>query len=164
MIYCFISLKKVSRERGCVYLSQTNTTETLKDFFIRRCCALNHTLCDRVRWYGGRDYPLRLLGNRLFLPVSQKFKRLPSGRIQYKGESFPGFNKPKRAPKDSKKKFVVLAKQGDKIKKISYGHRDYQDFRQHKDPKRRKNFRARHNCKTAKDKTTARYWACKHLW
>ena len=28
-------------------------------------------------------------------------------------------------------------------------------------PGRRKNFRARHNCDTAKDKFTARYWSCK---
>ena len=93
-----------------------------------------------------------------------RFKRLPSGRIQFRGETFAGFNKPKRAPKGSKKKFVVLAKQGDKVRKIGYGHRDYKDFTQHKDPKRRKNFRSRHNCKTANDKLTARYWACKKLW
>ena len=48
------------------------------------------------------------------------------------GETFAGFNKPNRAPKGSKKKFVVLGKQGDKIKKVSYGHRDYSDFRKHK--------------------------------
>ena len=100
----------------------------------------------------------------LAVVASKRFKRLPSGRIQYMGESYAGFNKPKRAPKGSKKKFVVLGKQGDKIKKVSYGHRDYSDFRKHKNPKRRANFRARHNCATAKDKTTARYWACKHLW
>jgi len=93
-----------------------------------------------------------------------RFKRLPSGRIQFRGETFAGFNKPKRAPKGSKKKFVVLAKQGGKVRKIGYGHRDYKDFTQHKDPKRRKNFRSRHNCKTANDKLTARYWACKKLW
>ena len=93
-----------------------------------------------------------------------RFKRLPSGRIQFRGETFAGFNKPKRAPKGSKKKFVVLAKQGDKVRKIGYGHRDYKDFTQHKDPKRRKNFRSRHNCITAKDQLTARYWACKKLW
>jgi hypothetical protein len=96
--------------------------------------------------------------------AAKRFKRLPGGGIKYMGERFPGFNKPKRAPKSSKKKFVVLGKEGDKIRKVSYGHRDYQDFRQHKDSKRRANFRSRHNCKTAKDKTTARYWACKHLW
>ena len=96
--------------------------------------------------------------------ASKRFKRLPGGGIKYMGETFPGFNKPKRAPKSSKKKFVVLGKEGDKVKKVSYGHRDYEDYRQHKNPKRRANFRSRHNCKTAKDKTTARYWACKHLW
>jgi hypothetical protein len=28
-------------------------------------------------------------------------------------------------------------------------------------PERRKNFRARHNCATATDKTTPRHWSCK---
>jgi hypothetical protein len=28
-------------------------------------------------------------------------------------------------------------------------------------PERRKNFRARHNCASAKDKTTPKYWSCK---
>lgn len=49
--------------------------------------------------------------------ATKRFKRLPSGRIQYHGETFAGFNKPKRAPKGSKKKFVVLGKEGDKVKK-----------------------------------------------
>ena len=95
------------------------------------------------------------VAKKLFSPVvaNSRFKRLPSGRIQYHGETFAGFNKPKRAPKGSKKKFVVLGKEGDKIKKVSYGHRDYSDFTKHKNPKRRANFRARQNCKTAKDKT-----------
>ena len=30
-------------------------------------------------------------------------------------------------------------------------------------PERRKSFRARHKCDTAKDKTKARYWSCK-MW
>ena len=29
------------------------------------------------------------------------------------------------------------------------------------DPARRRNFRARHKCDTAKDKTTPRYWSCR---
>jgi len=28
-------------------------------------------------------------------------------------------------------------------------------------PARKKSFLARHNCKTARDRTTARYWSCK---
>ncbi len=112
------------------------------------------------------DPPLTVLLNSgsLCRVATKRFKRLPSGRIQYHGETYAGFNKPKRAPKGSKKKFVVLGKEGDKIKKVGFGHRDYSDFTKHKNPKRRANFRARHNCKTAKDKTTARYWACKKLW
>jgi hypothetical protein len=31
------------------------------------------------------------------------------------------------------------------------------------DPERRKNFRARHNCDQAKDKTKAAYWSCR-MW
>ena len=31
------------------------------------------------------------------------------------------------------------------------------------DPKRRKAFRARHNCDMAKDKTTPKYWSCR-MW
>ena len=96
--------------------------------------------------------------------AEKRFKRLPSGKIKYLGETFSGFNKPKATPAGSDKKFVVLGKEGDKIRKVGYGHRDYEDFRQHKDPKRRSNFRSRHNCETATDKTTARHWACKHLW
>jgi hypothetical protein len=96
--------------------------------------------------------------------AEKRFKRLPSGKIKYLGETFSGFNKPKAAPAGSDKKFVVLGKEGDKIRKVGYGHRDYEDFRQHKDPKRRSNFRSRHNCETATDKTTARHWACKYLW
>ena len=97
--------------------------------------------------------------------ANSRFKRLPSGRIQYHGETFAGFNKPKRAPKGSKKKFVVLGKEGDKIKKVSYGHRDYSDFTKHKNPKRRANFRARHNCDAVeqkKDVFTAAFWSCKN--
>ncbi len=96
--------------------------------------------------------------------MASKFKRLRSGGIMWRGEKFAGFNKPKKAPSGSKKKFVVLGKQGDKIKKVSFGHRDYQDFRQHKNPARRRNFRARHKCDSKKDKTTAGYWACTKLW
>jgi hypothetical protein len=31
------------------------------------------------------------------------------------------------------------------------------------DPKARANFRSRHSCDTATDKTTARYWSCR-MW
>ena len=84
--------------------------------------------------------------------------RTPSGRITYRGESFAGYNKPKRA-KTKSKKFAVLAKKGDQIKLVRYG--DPNMTIKKDQPARRKSFRARHKCDTAKDKFSARYWSCK---
>tara|TARA_R110000744_G_scaffold342144_1_gene447297 strand:+ start:170 stop:454 length:285 start_codon:yes stop_codon:yes gene_type:complete len=89
---------------------------------------------------------------------SKNVKRTASGRIVYRGESFAGFNKPKRTP-NAKKKSAVLAKKGDQVKLVRFGD---QNMSIKKDqPARRKSFRARHNCDTAKDKFSARYWSCK---
>ena len=93
-------------------------------------------------------------------------ERLSNGKIKYRGEIFPGFNKPKRYHGPKKYKFRVLAKDNDELKIINFGHSDYQDFTQHKDTKRRKSFRARMKCDPVKNlkKTSARYWACQYLW
>ena len=85
-------------------------------------------------------------------------KRTPSGRITYRGESFSGFNKPKRTSGGSKK-FAVIAKKGDEIKLVRFG--DPNMTIKKDNPARRKSFRARHSCDTAKDKFSARYWSCK---
>ena len=57
------------------------------------------------------------------------------------------------------KKFYVYVKDGDKVKKVSFGDTTGLSIKRD-DPARRKSFRARHNCDTAKDKTSARYWSC----
>ena len=57
------------------------------------------------------------------------------------------------------KKFYVYVKDGDKVKKVSFGDTTGLSIKRD-DPARRKSFRARHRCDTAKDKTTARYWSC----
>ncbi len=84
--------------------------------------------------------------------------RLPSGRIKYRGETFAGYNKPKRTPGKAKKS-AVLAKKGSEIKLVRFG--DSKMSIKKDQPARRKSFRARHNCDTAKDKFSARYWSCK---
>ena len=76
-------------------------------------------------------------------------------------------NKPQRAAAGSKKKKTVKACKDGKEKIIHYGHRGMQHYSQHKDPKRRKSFRARHKCdlqSTKNNKLSARHWACKDLW
>ena len=69
-----------------------------------------------------------------------------------------GYNKPKRSVKGAKKS-AVLAKKGTEIKLVRFG--DANMTIKKDQPSRRKNFRARHNCDTAKDKFTPRYWSCK---
>lgn len=71
------------------------------------------------------------------------------------------FNKPKRTP-GAKKKFVVLAKKKGKAPKIVRFGDSQMSIKKHI-PSRRKSFRARHKCSTARDKYTARYWSCK-MW
>ncbi len=46
-------------------------------------------------------------------------KRLPSGRIEYRGTTFAGFNKPRKSTRPEKKG-MVLAKEGDTIKLIHF--------------------------------------------
>ena len=92
------------------------------------------------------------------MATTKDVKRLPSGRISYRGETFAGFNKPKRTPGKSKKS-AVLAKNGPEIKLVRFGDPDMSNKKDQ--PGHKKNFRARHSCDTAKDKFSARYWSCK---
>ena len=79
--------------------------------------------------------------------------------IKYRGETFSGYNKPKRTPNASKK-FAVLAKEGDTIRLIRFGDPDMTIKKSN--PDRRKSFRARHKCDTSPpSKLSARYWSCK---
>ena len=57
------------------------------------------------------------------------------------------------------KKFFVYVKDGDKVKKVSFGDTTGLSNKRD-DPARRMSFRVRHNCDTAKDKTSDRYWYC----
>ena len=51
------------------------------------------------------------------MATTKDVTRTPSGKIKYRGETFSGFNKPKRTPGKSKKS-AVLAKKGDQIKLV----------------------------------------------
>jgi hydrogenase maturation factor len=92
------------------------------------------------------------------MATTKDVKKTPSGRVSYRGETFSGYNKPKRTP-GKNKKFAVLAKKGSDVKLVRFGDPNMEIKKD--DPARRKSFRARHNCDTAKDKFSARYWSCK---
>jgi hypothetical protein len=93
------------------------------------------------------------------------------GKIIYRGHEFDGFNKPKNAPAGAKQKKMVLAKKGDEVKLVKFGYRGMEDFTQHKDPERRKNYLARSagiknksGQSTKDDVFSANHWARKVLW
>lgn len=65
--------------------------------------------------------------------------------IKYRGETFAGYNKPKRTPKGCKK-YAVLAKSGNQVRLVRFGAPKMHDYRSHKDAKRRASFKARHRC------------------
>tara|TARA_A100001011_G_scaffold398295_1_gene502199 strand:+ start:5189 stop:5725 length:537 start_codon:yes stop_codon:yes gene_type:complete len=71
-------------------------------------------------------------------------------------EKNPPLNKPKRG---GPKKFYVFVKDGDKIKKVTWGDTTGLSVKL-KNPEARKSFAARHKCDQQKDKTKAAYWAC----
>lgn len=75
------------------------------------------------------------------------------------GNSKVKLGKPFRTP-DGPKKFSVYVK-NDKgnVVKVNFGDPDMEIKRD--DPERRKSFRARHNCDSKTDRTSAGYWSCK---
>lgn len=88
--------------------------------------------------------------------------------VDYRGEKFSGYNKPKKTPGASKS-HAVLAKEGDKVKLIRFGQQgvsgspkkagESEAYR-----KRRESFKARHASNIKRGKMSAAYWADKVKW
>lgn len=89
--------------------------------------------------------------------------------IEYRGERFAGYNKPKRTPGHPKKSHAVLAKEGSTVKLIRFGQQgvsgspkkagESEAYR-----KRREAFKARHAANIKKGKMSAAYWADREKW
>ena len=90
--------------------------------------------------------------------------------VEYRGEKFSGYNKPKRTPKHDSKSHVVLAKEGDTIRMIRFGEQGASTAgrpkagESDKMKKKRASFKARHGKNIAKGKMSAAYWADKAKW
>ena len=80
-------------------------------------------------------------------------------KAEYQGQKVT-LNKPRRI-QGGNKKFEVFVQDGDKVKRVTFGDPNMEIRRD--DPKARANFRSRHSCDTASDKTSARYWSCR-MW
>ena len=89
--------------------------------------------------------------------------------VNYRGERFAGYNKPKRTPNHKTKSHAVLAKKGDKIKLIRFGQQGVTGAGKNptskKDKARKKSYYARHNAQDSNpDFFSPRYWAHKVKW
>ena len=90
--------------------------------------------------------------------------------IEYRGETFAGYNKPKRTPDHPKKSHAVLAKEGTTIKLIRFGEQGAKTAGKPKAgesdrmKKKRASFKARHGKNIKKGKLSAAYWANKVKW
>lgn len=89
--------------------------------------------------------------------------------IEYRGEKFAGYNKPKRTPNHPTKSHAVLAKDGDTVKLIRFGQQGVSGSPPQKGESeaakaRRASFKARHAANIAKGKMSAAYWADRVKW
>jgi hypothetical protein len=76
---------------------------------------------------------------------------------EYQGRKVT-LNKPMAGDVKKSKVYIKDPKTGN-VKKVNFGDKEMRIKKSN--PGRRKSFRARHKCDTAKDKTTARYWSCR---
>jgi hypothetical protein len=83
--------------------------------------------------------------------------------LSKKGNRYQGkkvtLNKPFYTPGERKKSAVYVKNDSGNVIKVRFGDPNMEIKRDN--PERRKNFRARHNCDTAKDPTKPRTWSCK---
>ena len=83
--------------------------------------------------------------------------------LSKKGNTYQGkkvsLNKPFYTPGERKKSAVYVKNYNGNVVKVRFGDPDMTIKKNN--PGRRKNFRARHNCDTANDKTTPKYWSCR---
>ena len=93
--------------------------------------------------------------------ATNKRKKASNHKVEYQGEVFDGYNKPKMTPKHPTKKAVVLAKVGDEIKMIRFGA---QGYGHNYSKQARDSFKARHGANIKRGKLSAAYWADKFLW
>jgi hypothetical protein len=105
----------------------------------------------------GKDYRPAKPGDK-DRPDPESWKKAQNA--EYQGRKVT-LNKPFRTP-DGPKKFAVYTKnKSGNVIIVRFGDPNMEIKKDI--PERRKSFRARHKCDTAKDKTTPRYWSCK-MW
>jgi hypothetical protein len=89
--------------------------------------------------------------------------------VDYRGEKFSGYNKPKRTPGHKTKSHAVLAKEGEKVKLVRFGQQGVEGAgkspKTAKDKARKKSYYARHDAQgKPTTKLSPKYWSHKVKW
>jgi len=88
--------------------------------------------------------------------ILERWNKCVLEEAEYQGRTVP-LGKPMAG--DVKKFKVYVKNKKGNVVKVNFGQKGVKIKKNN--PGRRKNFRARHRCDTAKDRTTARYWSCR---
>lgn len=103
--------------------------------------------------------------HRAYTDISKSHSQVT---VEYRGEKFAGYNKPKRTPNHPTKSHAVLAKDGETVRLIRFGQQGVSGAGSNptteKEKARRRSFKARHAKNIAKGKMSAAYWADKAKW
>ena len=117
--------------------------------------------CPRKCWPGYRRVRGKGCGKGSCVRRSYRMSKRRKNRVSRKRrKSRMKCNRVKRSYRPGKK-FMVKACSRGREKLIHFGAKGYGH---NYSKKARRSYRARHRCKTAKNKLTARYWSCKHSW
>lgn len=89
--------------------------------------------------------------------------------VEYRGERFEGYSKPKRTPNHPTKSHAVLVKVNGRDKLVRFGQQGVSGSpkragESESERKRRKSFKARHAANIAKGPSSPAYWADKVKW
>jgi len=99
--------------------------------------------------------------------MKKKNLKRKNGKIEYRGTTFPGLNKPVKATQKGKK-YQVLASKGDEVKLVAFGAKGY-EHNYSKEAKRNyltrsAGIRDGSGKLTKDDPFSANYWSRKFLW
>ena len=126
---------------------------------------INEKLCfvENVSRVGDSTYRIDYVGenarrDREFVLKNDDLEIYTEDINEAKKETKKKLNKPFRTPGGPKKFSVYVKNEKGNVVKVNFGDPNMEIKRD--DPKRRKSFRARHNCASPGPKTKARYWSC----
>jgi hypothetical protein len=132
----------------------------VKELYNKGLIALNETDEFIVNEFDPKPIKVKGIGEvylGLILEEYESDEQLLSEAV-YKGRKV-SLSKPFLTPDGPKKRSVYVRNEKGNVVKVNFGDPNMRIKKNN--PARRKSFRARHKCETAKDKTSARYWSCR---